>query len=370
MNLKTILTKKKINSLYVHIPFCKVICPYCDFIKFVALDKFVKPYLVELNKDIDLLKAENHKFKTIYIGGGTPSILSLSELEILLKNLQELLDEEYEFTIEVNPESLDENKLKLFKKYGINRISIGIQTFNTTILKTIKRDYKVDIFSLINMVKKYISNINVDFIYGFEGQTIDDIKNDLDNFIKLDVDHISIYSLIIEQGSEFYAKGLREIDQDKQREFYDFVLNYLRKFGYERYEISNFARNKMYSKHNLNYWKNEEYIGIGVGASGYVYPNRYKNSLNLTKYLKGEREIEAESTENVLETYYLITNLRLAEGFSLLEYKKLFNKDFYETHKDYVNNLISNNLATIKNGNFACTDDGLIILDMILTNLI
>ncbi len=359
------------KSLYVHIPFCKKICPYCDFVKVLENNKFIESYIKELTKDISFFIDNNFKFKTIYIGGGTPSILNENYLEILLLNLSKIIDNDAEFTIECNPESINENKLKIFKKYGINRISIGLQSFNKNLLKILNRDFEIDYFNLINLIKKYIDNINVDFIYGLPGQSFESLKEDLNKFIKLDINHVSLYSLQVEENTYFYKQGIKEISSDDSAKMYEFILKYLRENGFERYEVSNFAKNGFESKHNLVYWKNEKYYAIGIGASGYINNIRYRNSANLSKYIKGLREKEEEIlTLEDERKYYLITNLRLAEGFSLDEYNKKFKKDFLSDYKEEIEFLTSINALKIENNIVKCTDFGLLTLNLVLEKFI
>lgn len=360
--------KRKINSLYIHIPFCKKICPYCDFVKFVNNEYFEEKYIFQLLNDLKKIK---QKFKTIYIGGGTPSIFKLENIEKLLIEVKKHLYINHELTFECNPEDISIDLLKLLKKYHVNRISLGIQSFNKTILKNINRDYDIDYFSLIRTIKKFINNINVDFIYGFQGQTIEDLKSDLDNFIKLDVNHISIYSLIVDEGSIFYLKRYSEQDEDESRIFYDYILNFLRKNGFIRYEVSNFARKKKFSSHNLNYWNDEYYLGIGLGASGFIETGRYTFNKSLNKYLDGKREFDLEKPNfNKEIEYFLLTNLRKEEGFKISNFNKRFNLDFNFFFKNEIKHLINNKYVEIVNNYFRCTDEGLIILDRIILKLI
>ncbi len=367
----TTKNNKKINSLYIHIPFCAKICPYCDFVKVIDEYSFKSLYLKELLKDIKTLEQKRYFFNTIYIGGGTPSILNEEQLESLLLAIQPLKSINTEFTIEANPESLTESKLSIFKKYDVNRISIGLQSFNKNILKSIHRDYNVDVFNLINLVKKYISNINVDFIYGLPNQTFDDLKDDLNKFVSLDVNHISIYSLILEKGTMFYKDGVEEISDEMNREFYDYIVSFLRQHGYIRYEVSNFCRLGYQSKHNLTYWKDEEYVGLGIGASGFENGVRYKNSSSLTKYLKGDRSREEEGiTLQDDYEYFLICNLRLEDGFSLKEFYKRFNFDLFEMKKKEINELVDSSLLVVENDYIRCTDEGIALLDRVILKLL
>ena len=189
------MKKRKINSLYIHIPFCNKICEYCDFTKVYYLKKFSKPYVDKLTLDLDKVRKLFCKFNTIYIGGGSPSALSFNELKKLLNKTKKLLKFNGEFTIELNPEDITIDKLIILKKNRVNRVSIGIQTFNEKILNEINRNYNINYFELISLVKKYFKNINVDFIYGFKNQTLEELKLDLSKFISLNINHISIYSL-------------------------------------------------------------------------------------------------------------------------------------------------------------------------------
>ncbi len=363
--------KKTVNSLYIHIPFCKKICSYCDFLKSLYFPKISKEYIKQLVNDIEIAKSKFNKFKTIYIGGGTPSVLSYEELEILLSSLKPLLRKNGEFSIEVNPESLDEEKLKLFKKYGINRISIGIESFNEKYLKLINRDYKIDYFSLINLVKKYISNINVDFIYGLPDESLKDIKFELDNFIKLGINHISLYSLMVEKGSKFYIDGYKEENEENLRKQYDLIVKTLKKYKYNRYEVSNFSLKNKESKHNLTYWHDEEYLALGVGSSGYINNIRYKNTSNISKYIKGINDIEKEvvTLEDDKE-YFLLTNLRLEKGFLLSKYKNKFNEDFYLSKKEIIDQLIKDKIVSMTKYRFKINKDYMYTLDSVLVKLI
>lgn len=361
---------KKINSLYIHIPFCDHICPYCDFFKVLKNQINEDIYIDEVIKDIN--KYKDYSFKTVYIGGGTPSCLSFENLEKLLKCIDDFFGANLiEFTIEVNPESLSEEKLKLLKKYRINRISIGIQTFDQRFLKYINRDYEINIPSLINLTKKYISNINVDLIYGYKNQTLEDLNIDLDLFLKLDINHVSIYSLMIEEGTMFSFKKEKAIDDDKLGEFYDQIVFKLRENGFIRYEVSNFAKKGYESKHNLTYWKNEEYVGIGPGASGYENKIRYANSKSLTDYLKGIRKKDEEIVDDNLEIeYFLITNLRLEEGFNIKEFNNIYNKDLIEDKNKEINELLSEGLIILENDFLRVSDKGFYVLDTVLRKLI
>ena len=267
---------KKVNSVYIHIPFCQNICSYCDFCKMYYNKDLVTDYFKALKKEVQSLY-KNDIIKTIYIGGGSPSILSLEELS-LLKEVIDLfkIDKDVEFTIELNITDIEEDKLLFYKNMGVNRVSIGIETINEKFLALLNRIYtKEEVIEKIDLVKKYFSNISVDFMYGFNGQTISDLEKDLKFIKKLDINHVSIYSLILEENTKLYINGYEKIDQDLESEMYYYIIDYLEKHGFKHYEISNFSKEGYMSKHNLVYWNNLRYYGFGLGASGYISNIRY-----------------------------------------------------------------------------------------------
>ena len=319
------------NSIYIHIPFCSSICSYCDFAKIYYNKKFTMDYLKELEKEIKN-NYNNDVLKTIYIGGGTPSSLDLEELEYLFNILDSLIkDSNYEYTIECNVENLTEEKIKLFKKYGINRVSIGVQTFNEKYLKFLNRHHsRDDVINIINLLKKYnINNINVDLIYALPGQTLEELDADLEEFIKLDIPHISTYSLIIEPNTILYNNEIKNIDEELDFKMYEKIINKLN--NYNHYEVSNFAKPGYESKHNLTYWNNNEYYGFGLGAHGYVNSVRYQNTRSLTEYFRGKTVLKSEIM-GIEEKMYneLMLGLRKMEGINLQEFYNKYEKNLQE----------------------------------------
>lgn len=359
------------KSLYVHIPFCNEICAYCDFTKLLYKKEWVDQYLSTLFFEIDQYKID--KVKTLYIGGGTPTSLDINQLESLLKYLNKYIDEESEFSFEVNVESISLDKIKLLKKYGVNRVSIGVESSIPSYLKLMNRKHNFEqVKQAIALFKENgISNINVDLIYALPNQSEEELMIDLSALLSLDVPHISTYSLILEANTKFSLMGIKEASQDIQARFYEIILSKLRSEGYERYEVSNFAKNKMYSKHNLTYWKNEEYYGVGLGASGYLNKIRYRNTKNLKKYLNKEFVEEKEEVNLSSEIeYFFITNLRLEKGFSISNFNKLFNVDFLSKYNKSIDKLLSLDLVEIKDDYFKTTDKGMLLLDSVLVELI
>ena len=359
------------KSLYIHIPFCEHICKYCDFTKLFYFKRFEKPYLEALEKEISS-KVTNF-VSTLYFGGGTPTVLSDEGFERILSFASKYLDSDYEFTVEANIENLTEEKLDIMKRCGVDRLSIGVQSTCNELLKEIGRYHTFEeAKKIIEIAKsKGFNNINVDFIYGFKNQSLNDLKRDLVEFIKLNVDHVSIYSLIVEKGSMFYAEGYKNQNEEDSRKFYEFIVSFLREHGYERYEISNFARNGKYSRHNLTYWHNEEYFGCGLGASGYEHGVRYENTKSLPEYIKGNYIASSEEiTKTKLEEYFLITNLRLENGFEKSKYKELFGYEFEETYGDKIQNFGLDKYFNFTDDRVKLNDDGLILMDFVLLKLL
>lgn len=324
---------KRIDAVYIHIPFCNYICAYCDFCKVFYNREYVNKYLEALDKEI---KA-NYKgeiITSLYIGGGTPSSLSLDELERLFNILKIFtLSKDCEITMEANTDSLTLDKIKLLKKYGVNRVSLGIETINDKLQETLERKTSKDnVINCINNLKNNdITNINVDLIYAIIGETLDDLKKDIDFLISLDVPHISTYSLIIEDNTKLKIKGVKNIDKSIDREMYDMISSILKNNDYIHYEISNFSKKGYSSKHNLKYWYNLEYYGFGVGASGYIDNIRYTNTRSITNYIKGKTVIDEEILSIKDKIFYeIMLGFRTNLGINKKSFKNKYNINIEE----------------------------------------
>ena len=370
VNTKRII-KRKINSLYIHIPFCNKICSYCSFSKMLYFSKIAWKYICNLIIDLKKVKQNFNKFKTIYIGGGTPSSLSISLLENLLKYASTLLLKNGEFTFEANLDSLTEEKLKMLKKYGVNRLSIGIETSSNKYLSLMNREYDFDINKKMELVKKYFTNFNLDLIYGLPNETLLEVKKDLEFILNFKPKHISIYALEVNPNSKFYIDGIKEEKDEILRKQYDFVVNFLKKNGYNRYEVSNFALKGYKSRHNINYRKDNEYVAIGTSSSGFIDNIRYVNSSSISDYIKGKRNKETEIiTKTSDKTYYILTNLRLEEGFKLSDYKRKFNEDFYLKKKEVIDDFVKHNVLIMDKDRIRVATDYIYVLDSIVVKLI
>ena len=354
-----------INSVYIHIPFCNEICSYCDFCKFYYNEELVDKYLDSLEKEIDKYY-NNDVIKTIYIGGGTPSSLTKEQLTKLLNITRKFNLELEEFTIEANVESLDEDKVKILKEYGVNRISIGVQTFNYNLLKLLNRVHtKEQVFNTISMVKKYIDNINIDLIYAIPGETRYDVEKDIDEFIKLDIPHISCYSLIIEENTILNNMHIVYIDDELDYEMYNLICNKLLLNGYNHYETSNYSRSNYESKHNLVYWNNEHYYGFGMSASGYIDNIRYTNTRSINNYLKGNYRLEEEvlSLNEEIENEFIL-GFRKIHGLNINKLKTKYNLDIKKI--DFISKLISNNKLVLKDDMLFISNDYIYLSNDIL----
>ena len=323
-----------VKSCYIHIPFCESICSYCDFCKMYYYKKFVDQYLTELEQEIkDSYNGE--ELDTIYIGGGTPSCLNIDQLKKLFKIIDNLnKSKNIEYTIECNFENTDKEKLDLFQKKGINRISFGLESIHPKKLQVLERNTsKEKVKETIKYCKEIgIHNINIDLMYALQQESKEILKKDLDFVKSLDIEHISTYSLIIEPHTKLYLKGIDYIEEEQDREFYDLICKELR--DWDHYEISNFSKEQKYrSKHNMTYWKNEEYYGFGLGSSGYEGNIRYTKTRSITKYLSHDyiREdgLEFLSTKDKVK-YEIILNLRTIEGIDLDSFQKKYSHSLEE----------------------------------------
>ncbi len=333
--------KNNISSVYIHIPFCKTICSYCDFCKIFYNKKYINNYLYSLENEIKTYY-KNDLIKTLYIGGGTPSSLSVEELKKLL-NITKLfkLDKDVEFTIELNIEHINEEILKLLSQNNVNRLSIGVQTFNQKHLKLLNRTHdKDEVIDKINMAKKIgFHNINIDLIYAIPGQTKEELITDLNIFLSLDICHVSTYSLIIEPRTILYIKNVDYIDETLDYEMYKIINKILTKNNFKYYEISNYSKEGYESKHNLRYWDNLEYYGFGAGASGYVNNVRYTNTKNINKYINFNYRDEEEfiDKKTKLENEFIL-GLRKINGINKNDFYRKYNCDIHSIKN--VNKLI------------------------------
>lgn len=334
---------KKI-SLYIHIPFCDQKCFYCDFPSFAGKGDLKESYIKALIEEIKF-KIKNYKIETIFIGGGTPSSLTAEQLEKLLKEITLLnLDENLEYTMECNPGSITKEKLLIMKKYGVNRISMGLQAVQDSLLKTIGRIHDYEGFEKNFKEAREVGfkNINVDLIFGLPNQSLKQWKESLEQIIKLNPEHISAYSLIIEEGTAFYnlyEKDMLEVPtEDEERDMYNLAKEKLLEAGFKQYEISNYAKEGLDCRHNLAYWNMDSWIGVGSAASSYIDNKRITNKSKIEDYIAGvndnfdiiDEEISNSLEDNIEE--FMFMGLRKIKGIDINIFKERFNKDIDEVY--------------------------------------
>lgn len=316
-----------LTSLYVHMPFCKQICTYCDFHKEMATFSKKSNYVDALLQEIEIHKDKFDHIKTIFIGGGTPSSLSLELQEKVLKKLSQTIDIKrvIEFSIESNPNDITQEMIELWKHYGINRVSVGVQTFDDKQLSSLNRSHrKTDIHSAIHLLKKNgMKNISIDLMFSLINQTIEDVKSDLHQFLQLEIDHISYYSLILEEKTTLmyqYNKKLIELNsEDLESDMYNLIIDTLKDNGYSHYEISNFTKNNKESLHNKTYWTNQEYLGLGSGAHSLFKNERFYNIPNVKEYTSCVLQGKEYRTSYARDEFYeeCIMGLRLMDGIDI-----------------------------------------------------
>jgi oxygen-independent coproporphyrinogen III oxidase len=360
----------KPTALYIHIPFCAHICAYCDFPKVLYTPSWAFSYVQELEKEV---RSEGiDSVKTIYVGGGTPTSLNEEELENLLSFLAPYLEKGGEFTVEANPENFTATKAEILQKYGVNRLSFGVQSSLERLLKLMGRKHSfLEAKQAVMLAReKGFRNISCDLIYGLPDESMGELEQDIDALLSLQSEHLSTYCLSVNPGTVFSARHLQEMDQALAADQYERILSRLREAGYDRYEVSNFAKDGHYSRHNLTYWKDEPYYAAGLGASGYIGDLRYTNTRDLSAYLKGKRHAEEEIVTPLEDKkYFFLTNLRLETGFGLDAYEARFHERFEKTYEKAVEPLISSGLLTLTKERVFATDKGILLLDRILLAL-
>ena len=363
--------KGEIRGVYIHIPFCKYICSYCDFNKFYIqrqpVDKYIDCLIDEINS---MNKVQN--IETIYIGGGTPSALNDEQLHRLLSVLRKKIPQQLrEFTFEANPEDLVDSRVALVKEYGVDRISMGVQTFNDELLKILGRGHVAgDVDMAITNCKKYgIKDINVDLMFSLPKQTMEDLFVSMQKVVEYDISHVSCYSLILEQKTKLYNqvrdKKVTLPSNETEEKMYDEVINFLTANGYAQYEISNFARPGHESVHNSSYWENIEYYGLGAGAHGYIDGVRYANQGALKFYIdsmleKGHARREEHMVtdkEKIEEEMFL--GLRLLKGVDLNTFEEKYGKRAEKIFKEVIDKNLKIGYLEIDDNKLRLTRKGL-----------
>ncbi len=367
------MKKEKAKSIYIHIPFCKSKCYYCAFISFC--DKFDREeeYIKALLKEIK--SGEAGDVDTIYFGGGTPNSLKLQSIEKIFTALNKIfkVNDNAEITFEANPKLSDKKYFEELKNFGVNRISLGVQSFNDEILKSLNRIHtKQAALDTINLLKNIgFKNISIDLIYGM--QRMSDLEEDLKIVKTLDLQHISTYGLKIEKGT-FFEKHPPKLlaDEDLNADMYLKISEELEKQGFIHYEISNFAQEGFYSRHNNTYWKSKEYYGFGLAAHGYLNGIRYENQTDFDKYLKDplQKKSQVENNEKDFYEEYIMLGLRLKEGIDLQFIKNKFNVDFWLEKNDLLKKFIESGFMEKNESQINLTVKGFLISNYIIGELL
>ena len=371
--------KNKHIGIYIHIPFCKQKCYYCDFVSYCNKDNLIEKYIQAVKKEIQLQEIIK-EIDTIYIGGGTPSYIEAKYIKEILEEIKtKNISKEAEITIEVNPGTVTLDKLQEYKNCGINRLSIGLQSTQNNLLKTIGRIHNFEEFlETYKMARKVgFKNINVDLMLGLPNQKISELKESLEKVLELKPEHISVYSLIVEENTPIADKieknELILPEEETERNMYWYVKNTLELNGFHHYEISNFAKKGFESKHNLNCWEQQEYIGIGTAAHSYVENVRYSNTENLEKYIdnieqgtpENNKIIHEVQNENDKKKEFMLLGLRKIDGIKISEFKKVFGDNPIYLFRNELKKLSDEELIEIYDDIIRLTNKGIDLANLV-----
>lgn len=364
------------KGLYIHIPFCKRKCKYCDFVSYTGREAWIDKYIDALKKEAE--QYEGEKIYTVFVGGGTPSLLSPVQINHVTKMCSDFFDlaDACEFTMEVNPGTLDDAKMEAMLEGGVNRASVGVQSFNDGELRKIGRihDASAAYNTICELNKMGFTNISLDLMTSLPGQTMESLSATLKTAVELPVKHISAYSLIIEDGTPLereYSHGLLTLPDEKtDREMYHYTVDFLRRNGFLQYEISNFAKDGCECRHNVNYWQCGEYIGLGSAAHSHINGIRFCNTGDMEKYISGApREETALSDEDKIAEF-MITGLRMNVGISAEEFKLRFDRDISAVFGAQLEKFLKLNLMKYEKGNYSLTPKGIDISNSILCEFV
>ena len=363
-------------GLYIHVPFCLRKCNYCDFASFSPDGDFRSQYIKKLTDEIRSYKGKALSADTVFFGGGTPSLLNEDELKLITDALYEsfLIRENAEFTVEVNPATLTEKKLDAFICAGANRFSIGLQSIHENELKILGRIHTYeDFLNTYKLIRsRGINNVSVDLMFGIPEQTKVSFEKTLRTVAALSPEHLSVYGLIVEEGTPFYKakETLKLHGEDEERELYFSACKILSDHGFEHYEISNFAKPEMRCRHNMKYWKNEEYLGLGLAAHSYLDGVRFGNSRVPNEYftdIKQEREVISAEDERFL---YGMLALRLSDGVNPKEYQKRYGCSFTEGKEEKINTLSDSGFIKTDRNAISLTEKGFWVSNTLITDLL
>lgn len=377
---------KKDLGLYIHIPFCVKKCAYCDFLSWKGSDEEREAYVQALEKEISSYSefAKDYRVSTVFFGGGTPSVLEGEQTERILKKIRDTfrVEKDAEITLEMNPGTAQKEKLLLYRELGINRLSIGLQSVKNENLKLLGRIHTYgDFLDSYRMAREAgFDNISADLISSLPGQTLEEWKEELEILQETPLEHISVYQLIIEKGTEFYEKyGEHEEllpDEETSREIYLWTGKYLKEHGFEQYEISNYARPSRKSRHNLRYWKRKDYLGLGLGAASMVHNIRMSNTRDWEKYIEGSQnpkrlreEVEFLEEPRQMEEFMFL-GLRKTEGVSRKEFRRIFGRDLDMVYEKALQKHLENGMLEASKDRIRLSQAGILVSNQVLSDFI
>ena len=373
---------KNFSSAYVHIPFCLRKCNYCAFYSKVGGADEQENYIRAMEKEISR-RANGETIGTIYFGGGTPTTLGLTRLEKILDSLQKnfSLTSDAEITVEANPCTLDEDFLCDLKNLGFNRLSLGVQSFDDDLLKILGRlhDSRTAL-KIIELAEKFFDNVSIDLMYALPTQTLEKLSRDLEILESLNVQHVSIYGLEVEEGTKFFELAecgkLNLPDEDLTSDMYDLITEKISSIGFNRYEISNFAKKNFESRHNLGYWTGRKYFGFGAAAHSYDKILRTSNIPDVDEYIKkisvGEKifEIEEVMTRRAEMEEFCFLGLRLTEGISAKTFQKIFGENIFDVYREVIKKNLSPGLLKISNDKIFLTPRGMKLANIVMSDFL
>ena len=378
--------EKRELELYVHIPFCVKKCAYCDFLSWKGSDEEREAYVQALEKEISSYSefAKDYRVSTVFFGGGTPSVLEGEQTERILKKIRDTfrVEKDAEITLEMNPGTAQKEKLLLYRELGINRLSIGLQSVKNENLKLLGRIHTYgDFLDSYRMAREAgFDNISADLISSLPGQTLEEWKEELEILQETPLEHISVYQLIIEKGTEFYEKyGEHEEllpDEETSREIYLWTGKYLKEHGFEQYEISNYARPSRKSRHNLRYWERKDYLGLGLGAASMVHNIRMSNTRDWEKYIEGSQnpkrlreEVEFLEEPRQMEEFMFL-GLRKTEGVSRKEFRRIFWRDLDMVYEKALQKHLENGMLEASKDRIRLSQAGILVSNQVLSDFI
>ena len=377
---------KKDLGLYIHIPFCVKKCAYCDFLSWKGSDEEREAYVQALEKEISSYSefAKDYRVSTVFFGGGTPSVLEGEQTERILKKIRDTfrVEKDAEITLEMNPGTAQKEKLLLYRELGINRLSIGLQSVKNENMKLLGRIHTYgDFLDSYRMAREAgFDNISADLISSLPGQTLEEWKEELEILQETPLEHISVYQLIIEKGTEFYEKyGEHEEllpDEETSREIYLWTGKYLKEHGFEQYEISNYARPSRKSRHNLRYWERKDYLGLGLGAASMVHNIRMSNTRDWEKYIEGSQnpkrlreEVEFLEEPRQMEEFMFL-GLRKTEGVSRKEFRRTFGRELDMVYEKALEKHLENGMLEASKDRIRLSQAGILVSNQVLSDFI